>query len=86
MEILQCMEILRCLCLLNRLYTYMLRIYCFSIFTIKSPQANALNLEDTDKCTLNYYTLLTKFFSVNKGKTLSVFASCSFFGPYFSYM
>ena len=33
----------------NRLYTKMLRIHLFSIFTIKTPRA--LNHEDTDKCT-----------------------------------
>jgi len=44
-----------------RLYTNMLRIHLFSIFTIKTPPALAelvlrpINLEDTDKCTLNYY-------------------------------
>jgi len=33
-----------------RLYTKMLRIHLFSIFTIKTPQA--LKREDTDKYTL----------------------------------
>ena len=41
MEILQCMEVLYCLSK-NRLYTKMLRIHLFSIFTIKTPQALAV--------------------------------------------
>jgi len=39
----------------DRLYTKMLRIHLFSIFTIKTSQARALrplNREDTDKCAL----------------------------------
>ena len=53
------------MCLKNRLYTKILRIHLFGIFTIKTPLARCaralvpLNRKDTDKCTLTYMSIIS---------------------------
>jgi len=54
-----CMEILCCLSK-NILYTKMLRIHLFSIFTFKMSQILTGPL-DTDKCTLNYIAYIDRY-------------------------
>jgi len=51
----------------NRLYTKMLRINLFSIFTIKTPRA--LDRDDPDKCTLSIISrVLYRLFYFNSSQ------------------